>query len=476
MKKLQWIAAGLLACAALFSLRAAMLAPAENPDLSVLQAEPISFSASDLRTLPTLSDDQLTALLDTLDAVPQISAEALPYHKAGTYWSLANPTWPPLPVNALGVSMWKMGADSGTYLLNDLNFDYAAASQPVIQSKSIMMHAGMDPGSGGGGTNVPMYSSYTPPVYDSNTLWLEIIGVSNNVASFNLHNTLADVLYELLSQSPLASAPWLSEGFVNGSELTNWTAMNINVAGRTNSELFFKIRSWIDSNGTGIPDWWWFQYFGQITNIDETASAAGDGYSNYQKFQLGLNPTNYYNPNPLNGFFGSVVGTNVFIYWNSATGAVSYLVQRGVLNTNTGSYVYTQFSVGSNATWFEDVGAITNANAQNDTYSLAAVYPGGNVSGTNTWQAWWFVNNSIDGPPYGPPPPVNVYAYADVTGTNVLLSWTAAPSSLATNYIVQRGISTNYTYVYQQIAQVSTNPFSFCFVETLVELTASVKG
>jgi hypothetical protein len=115
--------------------------------------------------------------------------------------------------------------------------------------------------------------------------------------------------------------------------------------------------------------------------------------------------------------------------------------------------------VSSNATWFEDVGAITNANAQNDTYSVEAVYPGGSLSGTNTWQVSWYANYSSYGPPYGPPLPGNVYAYADVTGTNVLLSWTP-PGGSATNYIILHGVSTNYSYIYQQVAQVSTNTLS----------------
>ena len=246
----------------------------------------------------------------------------------------------------------------------------------------------------------------------------------------------------------------------SGSELTNWTSVNFPVNPQGN--LFLRIRSWADSYNTGIPDWWWLQYFGQITNVDANASAAGDGYSNLQKFQMGLNPTNYYNLNAPSNFFGYVVGSNAFIMWSPATGPVlNYAIQRGILNTNTGNYVYTQFLVSSNATLFEDVGAITNDNAQNNIYNMEAVYPGGSYSGTNTWQVSWYANYSSSGPPYGPPTPGNVYAYVDVTGTNILISWIPAQGP-ATSYIVERATNTgSFSYVYTPIAQVGTNVTSY---------------
>ncbi len=122
-------------------------------------------------------------------------------------------------------------------------------------------------------------------------------------------------------------------------------------------------------------------------------------------------------------------------------------------------YGYTQFLVNSNATWFEDVGAITTANAQNNTYSVTAVYAGGSSSGTNVWSVWWYASYASYGPPYGPPLPGNVYAYADATGTNVLVSWKPT-SNAVTNFVVLRGVFTNYSYAYQQVAQVPTNTFS----------------
>ena len=314
-----------------------------------------------------------------------------------------------------------------------------------------------DGGTGGGASPDGLSS-----LYNSTNLWLWIGGVSSNQASLFLMNSAPDVLFEIQGRTSLVQGDWISYGFVNGSELTNWTPTS--ALATNHGTMFYRIRSWADSTGTGIPDWWWLTYFGQITNVDANASAAGDGLSNLQKFQMGLNPTNYYNPNAPAGFYGYVAGTNVFLAWNPSSGAVvNYAIQRGVYNTNTGTYAYSQAGlVSSNATSFEDVGAINNSNAWNNIYNLEAVYPGGSLSPTNTWYVSWYVNYGKYGPPYGPPVPKNVYAYVDSTGTNVLLSWTPALSA-ATNYIILRGIfnTTNYAWNYTQITNVSPNTTNF---------------
>jgi hypothetical protein len=317
-------------------------------------------------------------------------------------------------------------------------------------------------GGGGGGDYSPDYGGGTNIDYGTN-LWLWIGNVSSNLANLALVNTTPDTLFEIQGRTNLVQGNWISEGFVYGPELTNWIPMNVVATNR--GTMFYRIRSWQDSTGSGIPDWWWLTYFGQVTNVNPNASAAGDGYSNLQKFQLGLNPTNYYNPNPPSGFFGCLdaSGTNAFIEWSNAPGPViNYSIQRGIQDTN-GNYVYTQIGlVSSNATFFEDVGAITNANAQNNIYNLEAVYPGGSYSATNSWTVWWYPNDGSYGPPYGPPTPSSFYAYADATGTNVLLSWIPAQGA-ATNYIISYGIynPTNYAYQYTQITNVSPSTTNF---------------
>ena len=115
---------------------------------------------------------------------------------------------------------------------------------------------GDDGGSTNGGGSLPMFSS--PVDYGSN---LCIIGfsVSSNTAVGFVSNTIADVSYEIQFVNNLASTQWQSAGFVLGSELTNWTAIALANMGTT-SNAFFRIRSWIDSQNVGIPDWWQFEF------------------------------------------------------------------------------------------------------------------------------------------------------------------------------------------------------------------------
>ena len=313
--------------------------------------------------------------------------------------------------------------------------------------------------------NIEFMDAASPIALSSSTnLWLNPITISSNLATLFVMNSLADILYEIQGTTNLSHPQWVSEGFVSGSELTNLTAASLAVG--TTGNLFMRIRSWVDDTGTGIPDWWWLQYFGQITNVNAyAADPAGDGYTDFQKFQMGLNPTNYYNPNAPAGFAGcfDATGTNVFLEWTPAPGPVTnYLVQRGVLNTN-GTYVYTPIgTASSNADFFEDAGAISNSNAGNNIYKLVAAYAGGNLTATDSWNVTWYVGDGQFGLPYGPPVPGNVYAYADATGTNVLLSWTPAVGT-ATNYLVKRGIynSSTYAYTFYQVASlnIASNAF-----------------
>ena len=307
--------------------------------------------------------------------------------------------------------------------------------------------SGLDTPSGGGLVD-----------YGTN-LCLQLPGVYTNAAQLILWNTQPDIQYEILSKENLLDSEWQSEGFLYGSEGTNWTSFLTFEGNRTNT-LFFWARSWAFSTGSGIPDWWWLQYFGQKTNVDAYANPTGDGYNNLQKFQSGLNPTNYYNPNPPAPFFGCLdsTGTNYVLEWNAAPGpVVNYVIQRAYYNsTNNGYDFFPIATVSSNTTFFKDIGAVYRGyfywiyyNDSEDFYTLTAVYPGGDSSGTQTW---WISDGSET--------PTSVYARLDSTGTNIFLSWGAA-SGPVTNYIVERGIYTNSTWVYTPIASVNTNTFSY---------------
>jgi len=349
-------------------------------------------------------------------------------------------------------------ADAVVNLINQIQ-----ARDAEQQMRSMAMAMGIPSfgggfGDGGGGSGSGVLPSGSTFVQDYGTnLWVAQTTVAAGYLTAIATNTEADIKYEILSRTNLLQTDWQSEGFIFGSELTNWTRLSVAQNGRP--ILFIRLRSWIDSYDIGIPDWWQLKYFDTI-GIDPDVSAAGDGYSNLEKFQMGLNPTNYYNTNGVPNFFGCLdaSGTNAFLEWSNAPGPViNYVIQRGIQDTNTGNYVYTQIGlVSSNATFFEDVGAITTANAQENIYNLWAVYPGGSYSATNSWTVAWYSYDGSYGPPYGPPMPGNFWANADTAGTNVLLSWTPAAGDV-TNYAILRGSynPTNYFYNYTLITNVN---------------------
>jgi len=176
-------------------------------------------------------------------------------------------------------------------------------------------------------------------------LLISVEGILTNTFVGTVSNTEADIQYEIQSIGNLTQTNWNSEGFIFGSETTNWTAMSVNIAGRTNSALFFRIRSWLDTYDMGIPDWWQLQYFGMI-GIDPYGDPAGDGYSNLYKFQHGLNPFTSYAPqSPTFTVTPTASDNGEVVSWNPAQGAViSYTVYRNgsaITTVSASTFSYT---------------------------------------------------------------------------------------------------------------------------------------
>jgi len=472
-----------------------------------------------LQSLASETPSELTPAQPAIqDSVVRITADAsglqlvpfLDLPKNGTYWEvlpggitapLPVPLFDPsLPVFSISGDIFLVDATEGQIVINphqsvglsptdaraaavnseatkvaNLISQVQAATAPTqtvapnshaMNAVSLVASASSIPLPGGGGTvsGNAMTNPVTYNIVDYGTnLWFAPTGlVSGSVAGF-ASNTIADVYYEIQSRTNLAQTDWQSEGFIPGSELTNWTVLSVAQGNRPN--LFLRLKSWIDSFDIGIPDWWQIEYFG-TNGIDPNASVTGDGYSNLQKFDMGLNPTNFYNPNGPPGFFGylDASGTNAFIAWSPAPGPVTgYSIQRGVSNSISRLYAFSQAGlVNSNASFFKDAGAITNANTSNNVYRLEAVYAS-SLSATDTWLVSWGQISS-QGAPYGPPFSTNVYAHADATGTNVLLSWSPA-STVATNYLIKRGVynTASNAYVYTKIASVSPSTSSVSF-------------
>src|ERR1700685_3382078 len=99
----KWIAAGLLTLAAVVGR--AQEAATTVDSFSSLNLSSLSdngvlvLSGTNISSFQTFSDDELTALVDVLDATPTISTPTLSNGNTmgGTFWSLQNPGMPPLP-------------------------------------------------------------------------------------------------------------------------------------------------------------------------------------------------------------------------------------------------------------------------------------------------------------------------------------------------------------------------------------------
>ncbi len=208
------------------------------------------------------------------------------------------------------------------------------------------------PGVGGdGGTNAYTFnaSSFTLPDYGTN-LWIAQVGISSGNLVGIVSNSQPDISYEIQSLNlAQMGAGWNSEGFILGSELTNWTPMNMAQGNRTN--LIVRIRSWAD-DGSGLPIWWQMQYFG-TTGVDPYGNPAGDGWSNSQKFQNGMNPNVFYTPaapNGVNVAYDPVTG-RATVSWLPAQGQVTgYTVNKSDWTAG----VTTNFNLPANATSLTD--------------------------------------------------------------------------------------------------------------------------
>jgi hypothetical protein len=156
-----------------------------------------------------------------------------------------------------------------------------------------------------------------------------------------LSNTIAGVQYEIQGVANLGDTNWVSEGFVYGSELTNWTATS--VAATNQPTLFLRVRSWISSDGSGLPDWWELQYFGHI-GLDPNSDPVGDGWTLLQDFQNGWNPNVFYTPPAPQGLTVSSynAGTSTAtLTWLPSPGPVTgYTIQTPSGNYNISSNEY----------------------------------------------------------------------------------------------------------------------------------------
>jgi hypothetical protein len=207
-----------------------------------------------IQSLRSASAGNLEVMLQAVEATTPLPAESVP--QSGTFWSAQNINDPPFPSNINNLPAWDFGG--GNWLLADQDFDYAALEQQMAAMRMLSRAMGLEMDNQEVADN-----SYT---IDPNGLWLEITGVSNGAAWFNLHNSTNQV-YAIWNTTDLL-ANW---NVVTEVWPTNSTVMPFSVPMLERQNLFLRAEDWtgVDSNGDGIPDWWIWMYFG---NLDETAT------------------------------------------------------------------------------------------------------------------------------------------------------------------------------------------------------------
>jgi len=173
------------------------------------------------------------------------------------------------------------------------------------------------------------------PDYGTN-LWIAQVGVVSNILTGIASNTVADVSYELQTITDLTQTNWLSTGnFILGSETTNWTPLNP-LAVNLTTNLFLRLQSEQSSDASGLPNWWESDYFG-TTGINPNAlDSAGDGWTIYQKFAMGVNPNVFYTP-------AAPRAVTVSYNANTETATISWLPAPGNVTSYTVEKNYTPY-------------------------------------------------------------------------------------------------------------------------------------
>ena len=272
-------------------------------------------------------------------SIPMTATGPSAERPSGTYWGLAN-NQPPMPFDPFPeLPVYVVDPTNRIFLVDDRSVDFPGLrAQQEEQAQAVamagtMMAIGVPlPGDGGngGGTNSYTFnaSGFVLPDYGTN-LWIRMDGISSGNMVGIMSNSMAGTPYEIQSCEDLLGA-WSSEGEpVYGLETTNWTPFSVAMNGRAN--LFLRIKSWADSTGSGIPDWWWLQYFGSVGGDPFAFDPSGDGFTLWQAFVEGLNPTVFNTPAAPRGLTvrNNLATNQATIQWQPSPGPVTgYTVEK----------------------------------------------------------------------------------------------------------------------------------------------------
>ncbi|HWY30805.1 MAG TPA: Ig-like domain-containing protein, partial [Candidatus Acidoferrum sp.] len=107
-------------------------------------------------------------------------------------------------------------------------------------------------------------------------------------------NGFANIPLSVSTASPFAfvwtNAEWWSNAFVGQYTLS---AVAVDNSGGQSQPQNVTVTIALDTDGSGLPDYWQMEYFGQI-GLNPDSSPDGNGQSLLYDYENGINPTNYY--------------------------------------------------------------------------------------------------------------------------------------------------------------------------------------
>ena len=246
----------------------------------------LALSAAILTALLIGSSDVCHAQVQTeinAEAISLVDASPVPpdaVPENGTFFSAQN--WPPMPYDwAPDLPVYSLG--DGRFVIDNSSVSY---SDPGAwggtwprgggEGARSMDDSGVPalPDNGDNGTNSSgggVSSNGTP--FSTNSLWLQIVGITNDIVSVALNNSTNEV-YAIWSSTDLLT--WNVETEVWPVTYQTWMPFTVEAQDHTNS-LFLCAQDWtgVTSNGNETPCWWFWMYFGTVDLTDQTLDVNG---------------------------------------------------------------------------------------------------------------------------------------------------------------------------------------------------------
>lgn len=277
-----------------------------------------SIASSHAQAKSAGTTDSVVAVVADSQGLPLVPAEQLPFY--GTFWIVRNtvpcvlapspcpPLDPNVPVYAINSRQFLVDETAGQPLLSRRNTLNTASYASLVQMqadellnfvdwiRAVQLQAEMRalnnegppiPGEGGEGGGEGGGPEYSPIVYGTNDLWLEIISVTNSTANFTIH-TPDSAAYDLFGTTNLSAN-------VPGLNLTNWVWLLRTDVGQTNIVLvnlwpemgFFRLGTMQDTDNDGLTDAYEKLVSHTNPNLWDTD---GDGLSDGWEVAHGMNP------------------------------------------------------------------------------------------------------------------------------------------------------------------------------------------